>query len=295
MRAIRRGGRGEEELAIVERTFIQPGIQAIFRQRGRSVVRTNQTTDLPKNLNPQNPIDFGDQLYPEMKSRKFRRYLASRLSRVDGLGNASRDMDEERYEQKAKDLGLLEPVNGKLVIAGELLEWFVANCLQREFSCPSFWGVIVEDLPNDFDVITYRGASVGYIECKGGRVEGIDEGKVREFLKREMALSPSFSVFLADDASRERLSEIAQRFLSQTKLYRYEVPGMMNTGIDLEAEAYDSFIRVIPINCFIVSGEKRLKTVFEEVFQFLTVVCDRPMPFENRAAKERFKKKAGET
>jgi hypothetical protein len=189
---------------------------------------------------------------------------------------------------------LLGSIDESLFTGGDLLEWFVANCLQREFSCLSYWGVMVEGLPNDYDVVVYRGTEIGYIECKGGQPQDIDDSQIREFLSREIALSPAFSVFLADSVNTARLGTIAQRFLAQKGMYEYEVPGMMDTGIDLDVERYKNFVRVIPINCFIVSGDRKLTTAFDEVFQFLTVVCDRPMLFENIEAKKRFKKASAE-
>jgi hypothetical protein len=276
-------------LAIVEQTRIQPGVSAIFRQRGRTVVRSKKADDLPKGLDPSNSIDFGNRLYPELKSRSFRRYLISKLNRVrKGSEATGKTPMSARFEQKARDLGLFESIDESLFTGGELLEWFVANCFQREFFCPSYWGVTVEGLPNDYDVIVYRGTEIGYIECKSGQLGGMSDSQICEFLKREIALSPAFSVFLADDVSRDRLNTIGEKFLVQKNLYAYEVPGMMDTGIDLDVERYKNFIRVIPINCFIVPGDRKLTTVFDEVFQFLTVVCDRPMPFENIEAKKGF-------
>lgn len=278
-------------MAIVWRTRIQPGVDQIFRHRGRTVVRSKKADDLPQGLEPSNPIDFGNRLYPELKSRSFRRYLISKLNRV-GKGSevTGKTAMNARFEQEARDLGLLESIDENLFTGGDLLEWFVANCLQQEFSCPSYWGVTVKGLPNDYDVIVYRGTEIGYVECKSGQFRRINDSQIGEFLKREIALSPAFSVFLADDVSRERLNTIGEKFLAQKNLYEYEVPGMMDTGIDLAVERYKNFVRVIPINCFIVSGDRKLTTVFDEVFQFLTVVCDRPMPFENIEAKKRFKK-----
>ena len=44
--------------------------------------------------------------------------------------------------------------------------------------------------------------------------------------------------------------------------------------------------------CFFVTSERPLRTTFSEIFQFLSLVCDRSMPLENIAAKKQFKPNA---
>ncbi len=71
--------------------------------------------------------------------------------------------------------------------------------------------------------------------------------------------------------------------------YKFVVPGMLHTGIDLAREDYKNFVRLVPLNVFFVTGEAPLVSTFRKILQFLTLVCDRPMPFENEAAKKSFK------
>jgi len=62
------------------------------------------------------------------------------------------------------------------------------------------------------------------------------------------------------------------------------------TATEASIEEFRHFLRIIPHNIFIVeSSEQRLEKALKEIYEFLTVVRDRPMYFENSAAKARFR------
>jgi hypothetical protein len=66
--------------------------------------------------------------------------------------------------------------------------------------------------------------------------------------------------------------------------------GVMNTTVSLEAEEYTSFVRLVPINAFFLATTNSVITALREVYEFLTLVCDRGLPTENIAAKAKFQR-----
>jgi hypothetical protein len=71
--------------------------------------------------------------------------------------------------------------------------------------------------------------------------------------------------------------------------YEFEIPGMMWDSLTLEPEEYQHFVRLMPINAFFVSSENSVGSALREIYEFLTVVCDRSLPTENRAAKAAYR------
>ena len=89
--------------------------------------------------------------------------------------------------------------------------------------------------------------------------------------------------------SAERVAQLAEYALESSREYEIEIPGVMESGGTLEAEHYDDFVRIIPINAFFVGVQGHsLRSTLRRIYQFLTTVCDRSVRIENRAAKNRF-------
>jgi hypothetical protein len=161
----------------------------------------------------------------------------------------------------------------------------------NELSSIAYWGVKVKQTTGDYDVVVIRDNQVGYIECKSGKLSNITENDIANFLERERALAPQFSVYLVDGISRERLPYLVGFALQQRLYYKFGIPGIMNTEVSLEAEDYKNFIRLVPINSFFVATTRRsVAATLKEVFEFLTLVYDRSLPIENIAMKDQFGK-----
>ena len=134
-----------------------------------------------------------------------------------------------------------------------------------------------------------RENQIGYIECKSGKLSNIRKIHIKNFLERERILAPQFSIYLVDGISRESLNAIVGYALEQKLEYEFEIPGVMNTQVSLDAEEYKNFVRLIPINSFFVSIHGSIASTLREIYEFLTLVCDRALSTENMAAKHKFR------
>ena len=276
-------------------------IKAIFKRRGREVIAQEENGKLLFNNTPLEMELMGKKYYKALESGSFRRIVScvadSRIAQSQSdICKAYRDLKEkqvETYLKKAVDLGFIAK-NGKKYERtkpsgfGSTFEWYVASVCVNELASIAYWGVKVKEMEGDYDVVLIRENQIGYIECKSGKLQNITKDHIKNFLYRESAISPHFSIFLADGVSRERLQKLVDYALSTKNCYEFEVPEMMSTEITLAKEDYKNFVRLVPINSFFVSGENSIQKVLQEIYRFLTTVTDRGLPMENRAAKSKF-------
>lgn len=275
------------------------GIESIFKRRGRLV---SGCEDIGQLLFDPTPYDAFECYYPIFHSSAFRRVLSlvsnsQKAISLEEITTKCPDLQIERINDildKAVTSGLLHfddtyylPSNP--VGFGPTFEWYVAAVCQQELSSIAYWGVKVEKLTGDYDVVLVRENQVGYIECKSGRLSNITQKDIQSFLERERVLSPQFSVYLVDGVSRENLNALVSFALEQKLEYEYEMVGVMNTSVSLEAEEYLNFVRLVPINSFFLAATKSVVASLREVYEFLTLVCDRGLPTENIAAKAKFR------
>lgn len=171
---------------------------------------------------------------------------------------------------------------------GPTFEWYVAAVCSETLASIAYWGVHVEGLDGDYDVVVVRDTQVGYIECKCGNVGNITRDDIASYLRRERLLAPQFSVYLVDGASLERVDTLVAYALEQSGEYALEMPGIMTTEVTLSAERYRDFVRLVPINAFFVGAQRPISSILRQVYEFLTLVCDRHVQTENRAAKSQF-------
>jgi hypothetical protein len=274
-------------------------IEAIFKRRGRKVASYENLDELLFDLTP---IDAFDKYYPVFHSSSFRRVVSLIANSQYGvtfetLQSGCSDLNQFQLTdilKKAVELELLyyqEPkyVRSNPVGFGPTFEWYVAAVCVEELSSIAYWGVKVEDLTGNYDVVLFRENQIGYIECKSGKLSNITKSHIENFLERERVLAPQFSVYLVDGISRDRLNKIVSYALEQKLEYEFEIPGVMNTGVTLEAEEYKNFVRLIPINAFFVSVHGSIASSLREIYEFLTLICDRSLPTENMAAKDKFR------
>lgn len=274
-------------------------IVAIFKRRGRKVASFENTDQL---LFDSSPYNYFEKYYPVFHSSSFRRILkltansASGLT-IDELKSECSDLDEEKITEnleKATSLKMLTSADGKhqpikSVGFGTTFEWYTAAVCVQELACIAYWGVKVENLTGDYDVVLIRENQIGYIECKSGKMSQIDKSDVKNYLERERILAPQFSIFLVDGISRENLNTLVDYALEQNLEYEFEMPGVMNTQVTLAPEVYKDFVRLIPINSFFVTVDRSIASILAESYEFLTLVCDRSLPTENMAAKAKFR------
>lgn len=274
------------------------GIEQIFKRRGLVV---SQYEPSEKLLFELSEYESSDRLFAEMHSTSFRRTVAWVANAPDVCSARSVATAVGITEEKAL-ANLERAIQLRLVAVsqntyhptrqtgfGAMLEWYVASVCGNDLGSIAYWGVEVEDLSGDYDVVVVRDTQVGYIECKSGQSSNITRQDVKSFLARETLLAPQFSVFLADGMSPERAEQFAGYALDGSQEYEIEIPGVMESSGPLEAEYYDDFVRIIPINAFFVGVQQHpLRSTLRGIYQFLTTVCDRNVRIENRSAKNRF-------
>lgn len=270
-------------------------IRAIFKRRGRKVVGYESV---------RNALEFGQlelDKFEAMKSWSFRRIIGfvSNSNRPIEFAEICAEMTDLSHEtiasrlEQATKIGMLTQDKEYYNFAerggfGSTLEWFVAQICYEELASIAYWGVTVEGLEGDYDVVVIRDTQIGYIECKSGKLENIKPKDVQNFLKREGLLSPRFSIFLIDGVSRERLQTLVDYALQIRSEYAYGIPGVMAATVELTPEYYKNFVRLIPINAFFVSVRNSILESLREVYEFQSIVCDRDLRFENRTAKKDF-------
>lgn len=280
-------------------------IEAIFKRRGRRVISYERIKDVLFD-----PTVFGasDKYYPLFHSSSFRQIIRTVASKqlpvsLDDILLECRSLNRNKVSnvlEKAVDSGLLVKQDdlyhtSKPVGFGSTFEWYVATVCMEELSSIAYWGVKVEQMTGDYDVVVIRGNQIGYIECKSGKFSNITQNDIASFLHRERVLAPQFSVYLVDGISRENLSVLVRFALEQKLNYKFGIPGVMNTNVSLEAEEYKNFVRLIPINSFFVATRESVASTLREVYEFLTLVYDRSLPTENMAMKDKFRRTRNES
>ncbi len=274
-------------------------IEAIFRRRGQEVVVYENNNDL---LFDQTNYGAFEKYYPVFHSSSFRRISSLIGGSTDGLTldeihSRCPDLEKAKIIDKVNEavsLGIMLPKKSVYLLSnpigfGPTFEWYVAAVCFKELSSMTYWGVKVEKLTGDYDVVLVRENQIGYIECKSGNFRNISKNHVKCFLDRERILAPQFSIYLVDGVSKDYLKILVDYALEQKFEYEIEIPGVMYTVVSLEAEEYRHFIRLIPINSFFVSVRSSIVSALREIYQFLTLVCDRNVPTENKAAKSKFR------
>lgn len=273
-------------------------IRSIFKRRGRTVSEFEN----PNGLLFELTYDAVSKYYRKFNSSSFRKVLStvSNIGRGLTMGeirSECRGISTEKINKVLEEAIQLDLVKlsekkyfpSRQVEFGPTFEWYVANVCVYELSSIAYWGVKVQNLTGDYDVIVIRENQVGYIECKSGKLGNIGQKEITNFLERERILGPQFSIYLADGISQESLKTLIEYAFEQKREYKFEIPGLMDTGISLETEMYKHFIRLTPINSFFVAVDGPLSSRLKEVYEFLTLVCDRPLITENVAPKARFR------
>lgn len=274
-------------------------IEAIFKRRGRRVASSENLGEL---LFDPIPIDSFGKYYPAFHSSTFRRVLSlvgnsENGCAIEKLYSEYSDLKENQIKdilEKAVELELLRFEEPKYIPTnpvgfGPTFEWYVAAVCRKELSSIAYWGVKVENLTGNYDVVLIRENQIGYIECKSGKFRNINRNHIKNFLKRERILAPQFSVYLVDGISRKSINTIVDFALEQKLEYKFEIPGVMDIEVSLEAEEYKNFVRLTPINSFFVAVQNPIASTLREIYEFLTLVCDRTLPTENMAAKSKFR------
>lgn len=274
-------------------------IKEIFKRRGRKV---SSASDLENILFELPSSGSSETHYKRLGSSSFRRIIglisnSQRGMDFDSILSECKDLQEKKIKnilEKGIQLKMIRQTGdvyhpSKEVGFGPTFEWYIAMVCESELGSFAYWGVEVEGLTGDYDVVVIRENQIGYIECKSGKFSNITENEVKNFLIREKILAPQFSIFLVDRISRENLEILADHALKNSSYYDFGIPGIMETtDIELEIESYKNFIRLIPINSFFVSIGRSVVSSLREIYEFLTTVCDRSLQIENLIEKNKY-------
>src|SRR5258708_2156657 len=149
------------------------GIEQIFKRRGLVVSQYEQPRKLLFDLSEH---EFPGDLFTEMHSTSFRRTVACVANAPDVCSALSVAKAIGMTEEGAL-ANLVRAVQLRLITAleetycsarrvgfGATLEWYVAAVCVNDLGSIAYWGVEVENLPVDYDVIVVRDTQVGYIE-----------------------------------------------------------------------------------------------------------------------------------
>ena len=275
-------------------------IRAIFKRRGQQVVSCEDESNLLFRITPH---EFNTKHFKALGHSSFRRIVSAiansenQILSLTDICCLCPDLTHQKMDkrlQEAQELGMIIEEDQKYrpskpVSFGPTLEWFVAATCVKDLDSIAYWGVKVQGLEGDYDVVVIRENQVGYIECKSGKAGNIDETHIVNFLQRERLLAPRFSVYLVDGISKDKVGNLVEYALKQNEEYLFEIPFVMESEISLQSEEYKNFIRLVPINSFFVSVNRPIDKVLLEIYEFMTLVCDRMLVEENRAGKAKFR------
>jgi hypothetical protein len=87
---------------------------------------------------------------------------------------------------------------------GPTLEWFMAEVLRREFTCPALYGLRCKGtrFGGDYDVIASLEGRLLYMEVKSSPPKNIEGDEVHEFVSRLEDLIPHLALFFVDTELR---------------------------------------------------------------------------------------------
>jgi len=202
----------EEIRAKLEGAFVP--IEEVLRRRGLTFRKANPTDNLL--LPPHIPPIKERQFYAMMKRYSFRIFLRELIARRSSrqpsrLRRFCSPETEEAYVDFLVDCGILQERKQGYALAketvrnfGGTLEWFLAQVMEREFSCPAIWGVKFDHLSagGDYDVLSWVERNLLYLEVKSSPPKHIEATEIGSFLDRIEALRPNLAVMLVDTELR---------------------------------------------------------------------------------------------
>jgi hypothetical protein len=190
-------------------------LRGMLRRRGLDIFRCNPRNHLF--LPPSRAEEAQTRFYTLFKKYSFRLFLREVLNRggpfrVADVARYSSPETGRSYLDALTELQLAERLDGQRYrlaepspkSLGPTLEWFMAEVLQREFSCPAFYGLRCKGtrFGGDFDVVSAMESRFIYMEVKSSPPKNIEGDEVREFFGRLEDLRPHLAFFFVDTELR---------------------------------------------------------------------------------------------
>lgn len=190
-------------------------LRGMLRRRGLDPYRENPEQNLlfPPSFSEEKKEDF----YSLCKRYSFRLFLREILTRKDGfqVSEVVRFSSQEtgrKYLHSLMEMSLVEPGERRsyrlrpipTASLGPTLEWFIAEILRKEFSCPALYGLRCKGTRygGDYDVVASMEGRLVYIEVKSSPPKNIEGDEVHEFLSRLKDLIPHLALFFVDTELR---------------------------------------------------------------------------------------------
>ena len=190
-------------------------LKGVLRRRGLDLFRQNPTQHLcfPPVFSPEKKEKFYE-LFKRYSFRLFLREILIRkgVFRVSEVVRFSTPETGRKYLHILMELGLAEALGDsqyRLPYAppaslGPTLEWFMAEVLRREFSCPALYGLRCRGsrYGGDYDVVALLEGSLLYLEVKSSPPKNIEGDEIHAFLARLKDLIPHLALFFVDTELR---------------------------------------------------------------------------------------------
>ena len=191
-----------------------PVLETMVRARGLKFSRVNPVEDL---LLPPSGDEGDLEAYRGILDHYAARLLLKEVIKAQspdkwlkGRGQVERFCDPaavDDFLNRLADLGILklssdgipQPLK-KVRSFGPTYEWYTARVLREDFSCPSAWGVLFEDLGSggDHDVIASLSGRFLYVEVKTSPPGRIEAPEIGGFVSRLFDIAPDIAVFNND-------------------------------------------------------------------------------------------------
>ena len=141
-------------------------IREIFKRRGRKVTTAS---DLEKILFELPSSGLSERHYKKLGSSSFRRIIglitnSEKGMDFDSILSECSDLQRKRIKNILNDAIDLEMIDqtgriyhsSKKIGFGSTFEWYVARVCEKELASIAYWGVEVEGLTGDYDVVVIR-------------------------------------------------------------------------------------------------------------------------------------------
>ena len=254
-------------------------LRGMLRRRGLDPYRENPVQHLL--FPPTFSKEEKDKFYELFKRYSFRLFLREILLRKGGFRVSqvvrfSSPQTGRKYLHSLIDLGLVESAEGRSYhlrplptsSLGPTLEWFMAEVLRKEFSCPVLYGLRCKGTRygGDFDVIASLEGRLLYMEVKSSPPKNIEGDEVHEFLSRLQDLIPHLALFFVDTELRLK-DKIVPIFEAERLAQR-----SWNNGPSLPIQRLADEIFFAPPRIYILSSKrsitKNIATCFKHHFSF---------------------------
>ena len=187
----------------------------ILRRRGLEPFRHNPTQHLffPPALPPPEKQRFYE-LFKKYSFRLFLREILIRKGkfRVSEVVRFSTPETGKKYLDFLLGIGLADAAGDSQyrlssdppASLGPTLEWFMAEVLRREFSCPALYGLrcLGGRFGGDYDVIANLEGRLLCMEVKSSPPKNIEGVEIQSFLERLKDLLPHLALFFVDTELR---------------------------------------------------------------------------------------------